>query len=262
MSVAIVSAALCDRVATASRVALYLDFDGTLSPIVARYDDANLTEDVRDTLVQLALDPRFTVAIVSGRSIADLRHRVRVPGLIYAGNHGLEIEGLGLSFRASEASGASGRLAAVVAQVQESLRTIPGAEVENKGLTASVHFRNVKPEQWASVAAIVKGEVATDDPLLVLRDAKMVIEIRPRVRWNKGEGVLWIRRELGLKSALEIFIGDDKTDEDAFELLPEAFTIHVGAGPTAARYRLADTDEVEVLLKCVLDKKDSYSDAG
>jgi trehalose 6-phosphate phosphatase len=262
MSVALVSAELCDKVSAASRIALYLDFDGTLSPIVTHHEDAQLPEPVRDTLLRLALDRRFVIAIVSGRAIADLRRRVGIPGLVYAGNHGLEIEGFGLSFRAKEASASEGRLAGAAARLRGALRSIPGAEVENKGLTASVHFRRVEPAQRGQVYSAVRETVPVDDPELVLRDAKMVIEIRPRVRWNKGEGVLWIRRELGLESAFEIYIGDDTTDEDAFALLPEAFTVHVGTGPTAARYRLADTGEVAVLLKCVLDNKETHGDAG
>lgn len=249
MSVATVSAELVNKVRTSSRIALYLDFDGTLSPTVLRHEDARLPNTTRDTLTQLALDPRFLIAIVSGRAIADLRQRIAIPGLMYAGNHGLEIEGRGLSFRAPEAVACEARLAGAVAQLTEALRPIPGSEVESKGLTASVHFRRVEPSQHDRIANIVRNFIPANDPELFLRDAKMVIEIRPRVRWNKGEGVLWIRRALGLECALEIFIGDDATDEDAFELLPDAFTVHVGAGPTAAHHRVADTEEVAQLLR-------------
>jgi trehalose 6-phosphate phosphatase len=262
MSLAIVSAKLCGEVRLASRVALYLDFDGTLAPTVTRHEDARLPEPVRATLARLALDTRFVVAIMSGRMIADLRHRVGIPGLVYAGNHGLEIEGFGLSFRSVDAAACEARLASIAMRLSEALRFIPGVEVENKGLTASVHFRRVDPSRHGHVAALVTSAIPEDDPELVLRDAKMVIEIRPRVQWNKGEGVLWIRRELGLESALEVYIGDDTTDEDAFERLPEGFTIRIGAGPTAARYRLADTEEVALLLKNVLDIKDTHCDAG
>jgi trehalose 6-phosphate phosphatase len=258
MSVALVSVELCEKVQTAPHVALYLDFDGTLAPIVERVEEARLPEAVRDMLARLARDPRFTIAIVSGRAIADLKRRVVIPGLTYVGNHGLEISGPDISFRAEESAAFEARLRNVLAVLDERLGHIPGAQVENKGLTASVHFRRVEPQRRDEVMAIVRDTVPANDPQLILRDAKMVIEIRPRGKWNKGEAVLWIREKLALSPALEVYIGDDSTDEDAFKLLPEAFTIRVGMeGESAAKYRVADPSDVAVLLKCILDEKET-----
>lgn len=263
MSLALVSEELRKRLKTASHAVFYLDFDGTLAPIVERPEDARAPRAVLDTLSALALDKRFTIAIVSGRAIADLKHCVGIPGLVYAGNHGLEIQGPGLSYHAEEAARSRPRMRDVLTALGEKLALIPGAQVEDKGLTASVHFRRVEASRRNEVVALVRSLVPYDDPHLVLRDAKMVVEIRPRVAWDKGEGVLWIRKALGLESPVEIYIGDDSTDEDAFRVLPGAFTIHVGASDrTAARYQLGDTTEVGLLLKSILDNKEAYGNAG
>ncbi len=252
MSIATISAEVCERVEDAENAVVYLDFDGTLAPMVDRIEDARMPDAVFDTLAALARDPRLTVVIISGRSLADLRRRIGIPGLIYAGNHGFEITGDGLFHRVKEAEEHQPWLREALARLAEALRDIPGSQIEDKGVTASIHFRRVDPLLREKVQAIVRDLVRPDDPHLVLRDAKMVTEIRPRIEWDKGQAVLWIRRELHLTSSVEIYIGDDTTDEDAFRVLPDALTIHVGTSQeTLARYRLRDPGEVAVLLNCI-----------
>ena len=242
------------QINAAPHVALFLDFDGTLAPIVERPQDAHLPDGVREALRNLATDFRFTVAIVSGRELADLQKRVNLSELIYAGNHGLEISGPGLTFHAPAVEAT---LPPLLDRLRLALAGIPGAEVEDKNLTASVHYRRVAAASWTAVERIVRELVPPDSPY-VIHIGKMVFEIRPRVQWNKGAAVLWIVQQLGLAQALAIYIGDDTTDEDAFAVLPDAVTIRVGPPiPSAARYFLPDPPAVHSLLQLLSCSKGS-----
>jgi trehalose 6-phosphate phosphatase len=233
---------------SARKIGLYLDFDGTLAPIVPHPDQAKLPDQVRSSLLSLVAQPRITLAVVSGRSLADLEPKVGIPNIVYAGNHGFEISGKGLAFIKEAALEQQGRLAEILMLLRDRLQGIPRVEIEDKGLTASVHYRNVDPSDWEQVADIVAQQIEQEDHFL-LRHGKMVLEIRPRAHWNKGEAVLWIRKQLHLEDAVEIYIGDDTTDEDAFMALPDGITIRVGAAEqTAARYTFRDTGEVASFL--------------
>ena len=204
---------------------------------------------MRAVLSSLLGKPRLTLIIVSGRSAADIASRIGLPELIYAGNHGLEIQAPGLAFVEPTAAALTDRLQELTRRARELLAEIPGVIVEPKGLTTSVHFRNVAPEQWDRVAQIVSHVVATDDDF-VLTSGHRIWEVRPRAPWHKGHAVHWVMRQLGDQGRwLVFFLGDDCTDEDAFASLPEGVTVRVGdPSPTNARYRLADPAEVERFL--------------
>ena len=226
----------------AGHVALFLDFDGTLAPIVPRPGDAAMPEATYQALANLAARPNYTVAFVSGRSAADLRQRAAIPNAVYAGNHGLEIEGRGLRFETRE----DPLLRETVEALRLGLAWSPESEIEDKVLSASIHFRRVPPADWPRVQAVVR---ATVPPALNLRGGKMVFELRPAVPWHKGSAVLWIIEQLRLAGACHVYIGDDLTDEDAFAVLPEGITVHVGPGETLAKYRLGGVEEVGQLLE-------------
>lgn len=237
-------------VETASHLLVFLDFDGTLAPIADTPDAARLPDKTRGFLKTLARRVDCTVSIVSGRAVADVRRRVGVAGLVYAGNHGLEIAGGGLHFDEATAIGARGEVARAVATLEARLCHVPGTFVEAKGLTASVHYRVVSPGHWDEVERVVHGVVPEDHPDLVITAGKMVWEVRPRVGWNKGTAVRWIRERLGLRGAATFYLGDDRTDEDAFAEVGRVVTARVGtARPTRAGYRLADADEVAEFLQ-------------
>ncbi len=234
----------------ARRVALFLDFDGTLAPLVPDPAGARMDEAVRQALAAIASGDRSVVTIISGRGLDHLRERVGLPDLIYAGNHGLEIEGRGLSFLEPAAAAARGELRAVTQRLEPALRTIPGAFVEYKVLTTSVHYRNVAAEDRGRVERAVLEAVAPAAGLLRLGTGKMLWEILPKTDWNKGAAVRWILDRVGGDGMVSIYFGDDRTDEDAFRALPDGLTFKVGcAERTDARYRVSGPAAVEEFLE-------------
>jgi trehalose 6-phosphate phosphatase len=188
--------------------------------------------------------------VVSGRDLADLVPRVGVDGIAYAGNHGLEIAGPGYQFRDPGAVERMGELAGVVGELAAELAAVAGAWVQDKGLSASVHYRQVSPELVPAVREAVERVVGPYLGRFVLRAGKMVVEVRPAVDWHKGRAVRWLADRLG--GGVAIFLGDDQTDEDAFAALPDGVTVLVGPDrPTAARYRVESPDEVARFLRWV-----------
>ena len=232
------------RVASATRIALFLDFDGTISPIVSKPRDAKIDPAVLQILNTLIARPDCNVAIVSGRALSDLRERVGLTNVIYAGNHGLEIESDSCRFREPAAEALRRELRCVFLQLKLALSDTDGVEIEDKALTLSVHFRRVAEQLHDWVRSVTSNTVARSRSF-VCQEGKMVLDLRPRVRWNKGHAIRWIARQVLPPSSLPIFIGDDVTDEDGFAALPEGITIRVG-GPaeTEAQYTLPDVAAV------------------
>jgi trehalose-phosphatase len=240
---------LATRIEGAAGLLLFLDFDGTLAPIVSRPALAALPDATRDVLNGLAGLPAITLAILSGRSLEDLKNRVGIPGLIYAGNHGLEIEGMGLALAHPAAIGFSAAVRDITDRISARAAGLEGVEIESKGLTTSVHVRRAPPPVKAQVAALFKELVRPDNPRIEITEGKMVHEIRPRVRWDKGRAASWIRDRLEQEWALPILIGDDMTDESAFTAFDDAITICVRPRrPTAASYQLNNPDDVRTFL--------------
>ena len=139
------------RLRNAQKVLLLSDFDGTLTPIVERPELAVLAPEVRQTLLDLAGHEKFILGVVSGRSLRDLQDKVGVPGVIYAGNHGLELSGPGLEYVHPNADGMRQIQTEVFEILKNELGHFPGVVLENKGLSLSVHYR-VAPD--ASVGQI------------------------------------------------------------------------------------------------------------
>jgi trehalose 6-phosphate phosphatase len=241
-----------ERLARASHLLFCLDFDGTLTPLVDDPAEAYLSPQVQRVLRSLAHHERVSLVLVSGRARADLQTRVGIPGLIYAGNHGLEIGGDGFIFIESAAAALCAALEELAADLTEKLQHVPGAFVEDKGLTLSVHYRRTAVADREEVRRIVEAALAGPNTALRLTRGNEVFEIRPSVSWNKGSAVRWIKERLGKPDALTIYLGDDATDEDAFEVLPEAIRIRVGnPSETAAQYQLEGPADVRRFLEWV-----------
>lgn len=240
---------------------LLFDYDGTLTPIVERPELAVLNPDMKRLFK--SLDKRFKVAIISGRSLADIKKLVGLKGIYYAGNHGFEISGPRVYLVNPEAE----RVAPVMAEICNKLRakaaSIKGIIVENKGLTASVHYRLVRPGRFGALRKafnkIVKPSI--DAGIVKVTRGKKVLEIRPNVEWDKGKAVLWLVDVINPPGGTSIFyVGDDRTDEDAFLALKDkAITILVSKKPkkSHAKFFLKNVREVGIFLKKLVEKRTS-----
>ena len=228
---------------------LFLDYDGTLTPIVARPELALLDEAVRHTLAALA--QRCPVAIVSGRDRADVQQLVGIDGLIYAGSHGFDINGPGL--HAEQGAAYLPDLADAEAELRRSLNPIRGALLERKKYSLAVHVRGLPPDAAVAVEAAVETTLSRHARLRK-GTGKMVFELLPRLDWHKGKAVLHILDALPFPGAevLPIYIGDDRTDEDAFAALAGrgvGILVAESPRPTAAYYTLRNPDEVHCFLE-------------
>lgn len=234
---------------------LGLDFDGTLAPIVPRPEDAVMLPAAAEVLARLVSRPDTDVAVVSGRGLADVRGRVALEGIWYAGNHGLEIEGPGLRRLHPEAAAVEPALRACARALVSALAEAAGVQVEDKGLTLSVHYRRAEDEATGErVRAAVAR--ACEDGAFHVTEGKKVVEIRPAVDWDKGRATAFLLDVVeGARSATvpALFVGDDRTDEDAFRALEgHGAGVLVSASPpsdTAATAFLRGPEEVVLLLE-------------
>ena len=231
-------------------VAVFLDYDGTLTPIVPRPDEAVLSVAMRDTVQRLAA--RCPVTIVTGRDISVVRAFVDLDVLGYVGNHGLDIVGPpGSHARKELAVEFLSVLDDVESVLRSELNSVQGILVERKRFSVSTHFRLVTPDKVPYVESIV-ARVASRYPLLRREHGKKVLELRPDIAWDKGSAVAWLLRTLDVVPAAVIYIGDDLTDEHAFEVLADVGTSIVVTEedrPTAAQWRVRDIGEVQLLLE-------------
>jgi trehalose 6-phosphate synthase/phosphatase len=235
-------------------VALFLDYDGTLTPLVGKPEDAQLAEATREVLLQGRRAPSLDVVIVSGRSLADIQAMVGVPGLTYVGNHGFEIEGPGISYRHPGIDQQDAVLARAAGDLEK--LKIEGAWVEPKGVTLTYHLRAVPPE--AQEAAKRRAEAVLRKRRLRVVIGRDAVEGRPPVDWHKGHAVLYVlMRRHGQQWPARVralYIGDDATDEDAFRSLRGmGRTICVAPvepeGGTVADFRLPDPEAVVQLVR-------------
>jgi trehalose-phosphatase len=247
------------RLKAASRVLLLCDYDGTLTPIVDRPELADLSEKTRQLLQALVRQSHFTVGILSGRALADLRQRVSISGIIYAGNHGLEIEGPGIGFVIPLAEEMRPVFHLINQVLNKALEPIKGVHVEDKGLSVSVHYRMVEECKSEEVRNIFERVIANARSLgkVITTSGKKVYEVRPAVKWDKGEAIAFLIDRYGKtktkKELLPIFLGDDQTDEDGFRVIEKHGGISVFVGEqtdnSAARYYLSSPAEVEQFLE-------------
>jgi trehalose 6-phosphate phosphatase len=247
-----------ERIRIADRVSLFLDFDGTLVPIEADPASPRLDAEAAETLRPLLGQDFIVTTILSGRAVADLYSRIRLEGLIYAGNHGLEIFGRNLRFVEPGASSRSKQLERLCDELVAELQTIAGTQVEFKGLTASIHYRRAAAADHSRIENSVRAAVAGTGNLFRVNPGRKVFEIMPRTGWHKGAAVRWINNQLSRSDSaasgalLSVCLGDDSSDEEAFGVLPDAVTIRVGnAAATRARYQLPDPAAVHQFLRCL-----------
>ena len=238
---------ISSKIKKSPRIFLFFDYDGTLTPIVSTPEKATFHKKSKELIRRLIKNQKFKVAIISGRSLKDVKSMVGLKGIIYAGNHGLEITKPRKGLKNSP-------LKTICIALKKGLGHIKGIRVEDKGCTLSVHFRLVRPEHRILVKKIF---YRTLRPYICSKSAKvssgkMVLEVRPAIDWHKGKAVLHIIKK---KKTLPIYLGDDVTDIDAFRAIKgKGISIFVG-GPKKnikADYYLKDTFDVKKFIERLL----------
>ena len=239
------------------RLAVFLDYDGTLTPIVAHPSQAVLSDAMRDQLARLA--DICPVAVISGRDRADVESMVGLAGIYYAGSHGFDIsrpdggrEEFGAEFRKA--------LEAAADELEQRIAYIDGSWVEPKRYAVAVHFRQSAAEAEALIRTAIE-EVAAAHPGLRLAGGKKIFELRPDIEWDKGMALLHLLGVMGLdgNDMTALYIGDDETDEDAFRVLAQGRGIGIVVGTehreTMADYALDDPEQVVEFLGLLADRE-------
>jgi len=253
----------------ARHILLLTDYDGTLTPIVSRPELADLPEGTRRLLRALVRQRRITVGVISGRALADLKDKVSIGGIIYAGNHGLEIEGPGIRFVNPVAEELRPIIRVISNTLSRVVGTIKGVLIENKGLSLSVHYRLAEERAAREVERVVKRVIGTANAAGKTRitAGKKVYEVRPAVAWDKGKAIELLIKKYGKgdreSGLLPIYFGDDLTDEDGFRVVEDyenGIAVFVGEpgqhhpDSIGASYFLKSPAEVAIFLEMLLEQ--------
>ena len=260
---------LAERVKQATQILLFLDYDGTLTPIAIRPDMAELPPRASDLLQKISQRNLFKLAIVSGRSLSDIKRLVGLEKIAYVGNHGLEIE-----YPSSYSHGRSTEpimfvhpiaeefrpwLRRLEQRLRERLTGVDGVLIENKGLTLSLHYRLAEETALENIERLfveaIEDEQATVE--LQITRGKKVLELRPALGWNKGKAIEWLLKVYGMAGSLPVFAGDDITDEDGFGLLHRVGGVSILVGEpnflSIADYYLDSPEQLHHWLERLLE---------
>jgi len=255
-------------------IVVFLDYDGTLSPIVDDPDRAFMSVEMRAAVREVA--KHFPTAIVSGRSREKVKDFVKLHNVYYAGSHGMDImaparplikyndgkrQTVAFDKKESEVLFQPAKkflpaIQEIFKILEEKTKKIQGAMVEDNSFCISVHFRQVREEDYGMLEEKVKS-VVENYPEFHITEGKMVLEVRPSIEWNKGHALEYLLDTLGFSNSgdhvLPLYIGDDRTDEDAFKVIQsrgQGYPIIVSSIPkdTRASYSLRDPSEVLAFL--------------
>lgn len=230
-------------------IILFLDYDGTLTEIVSTPDKAILSKEIYSILIKLK--KIFQIAIISGRSLKDIMEKIGIKDILYVGNHGSQIwDGKRIVLNQMIEENRI-LLNKFFERIKDETANIDGFFIEDKTITGSLHYRNVKIEKLSYLFKIIEkiSKDYEDNFDFVL--GKKVFEIRPKNSLNKGKAVSWIIENLA-KNKYPIYIGDDSTDEDAYKVLSNfGISISLGMNPYA-NYFLKKQSEVKEFLLLLL----------
>ncbi len=246
---------------------IFLDYDGTLVPIAETPDKARLAPKTKSLLQGLSGIRSCKLALISGRALKDIKRTVGLKDIIYAGNHGLEVQGPKIRFKHKVGPRLRSKIQGILYKLKTRLSKIKGVFVEDKGLSLSLHYRLADKKDISFVKSVLSGVVrdAKVKDILTVKAGKKVFDIRPAAGWDKGKAVLWLLRRFKTvfkdRKVFSVYLGDDSTDEDAFKALrAQGMTIFVGQPKRSyARYYLKDTKEVLGLLEQILELKRGVS---
>ncbi|XP_074563230.1 putative trehalose-phosphate phosphatase 6 isoform X2 [Curcuma longa] len=251
-----------------NQIVMFLDYDGTLSPIVDDPDCAFMSDEMREAVRDVA--SHFPTAIVSGRCREKVSSFVRLSELYYAGSHGMDIKGPIHGHKHTKAKAKSvlfqpaseflPMIDEVYKKLVEATKSVRGSRVENNKFCLSVHFRCVEEKKWNLLSDKVRS-LLKEYPKLRLTHGRKVMEIRPTIKWDKGKALEFLLESLGLSNrndVLPLYIGDDRTDEDAFKVLRDrgqGFGILVSkiAKETNAAFSLREPAEVLTFLRRIVE---------
>lgn len=238
-------------------VYVFLDYDGTLTPIVSNPPDAVMTPESRQAVLTLSKARRAVVSIVTGRKLSTVREFVQLEEIAYAGSHGFDIVlegGQSVQFGQEYLCDLKG----MYDSLQDMMSTYPGMLIEDNLFALSVHYRNMKSDSVDDALAEVSRRLASYEGRLRSTNGKKVLEIRPNIVWHKGKAVEFLVAKLlaargeQREKVSVIYIGDDTTDEDAFQCLSSSdlgILVSSTARETSATMSLDNPEEVVEFLR-------------
>ncbi|MBF0388013.1 MAG: trehalose-phosphatase [Candidatus Omnitrophica bacterium] len=237
-------------------LAVFLDYDGTLSAIAPTPSEAKLPFATQEILKALVKIKNVKVGIISGRSLSDLRKTVQVSGLTFVGSHGMEIQSEGIASK-RVSNQYMQELRELRCRLKGEVRDLSGILLELKPFSLAIHYRKASSGDEKRVKRIVLDicNDAVHQGSISIMSGKKVIEIMPPTAMDKGQAVEKLLKLWGRKKVLPVFIGDDRTDEAAFEVLQDrGLTIRVGESDahSHAAYYLDSVDDVRTFLRMIL----------
>jgi len=253
------------KIRKSPKVFLFLDYDGTLTPIRNSPDLALLSSSTRRILQDLSSFPQMITTIVSGRAMKEIRKLIGLRNLNYVGNHGLETRVKSIENTIPRDRKIREKLTSLSKEIRRTTKRLPGVLVENKGLTLSIHYRLAEENCVPEIKRIVGARIHPFRKSYEIREGKKVLEIKPKTRRNKGWAVNKIIQQYDSSqrsNSLYLYFGDDSTDEDAFKLMnsKRGYSVLVGEKKKSskAHYFLREPKEVNLFLSWL--KKNNYTD--
>jgi len=238
------------RLAAADGLLLCTDFDGTLAPITDDPDGPEITPANDDALRALTDCEGIEVAVVSGRQVDDVASRVGLDDVTYAGNHGLELLREGSTTTHPIAAERVSELDALLAALDDRLAGVEGYLLEDKGVSATIHYRQVAPDDRSRVERAVEAALDGHGEGLHCSGGKEIFEVGPAIPWDKGRVISLLAEDVP-RAWIAAYLGDDTTDETAFRALgDDGISVFVGSeADTAARYRVPDPEGVATFFE-------------